>query len=669
MKKRFTCESFLDFQFVSDVQLSPDGKYTAFLLKTADIKSNAYQSSLYLLDHASGETKQMTSIGPVAAYEWEDAETILFPAMRNAAAKAEAENGEERMGYYALSVHGGEAEERFVLPVKGGKPYVVGDGVYAVIASFDADRPCLDGLEGEARKQALQAYLKRGYEHIREIPFTLNGAGYVNRKRNRIYLYDSKTEQLTAVTEPLFNVAGMKVADGKILYIGQEFTDIKSLKNGVYIYDAASGTKKCILEPERYLVKGFELYNGQAILNLTDGASYGNGENGDFYTIDIETAALTLLSEHRHHCIGNTVTSDVKLGAGQTTKAEGGYLYYTSTVDMDCLIERIDLKTGEQERLTQYGAVDFLDVIDGKIVCVAMVENRLPELYEVVEGVFCQKTQFNDFVTETYEVSKPEYIESKGSAPWPIQGCVIKPAGYEPGHKYPGILAIHGGPRLTYGPVFMHQMQLFASQGYFVFFCNPRGAEGRGNAFGDIRKRFGDIDFCDFMEFVDTVLEAYPDIDSNRLAVEGGSYGGFMTNWIIGHTDRFAAACSQRSISNWTGMEGTTDIGYYFCKGQTGASHMDDHELQWKQSPLSAADQCKTPTLFIHGEHDYRCFMQEAFQMYAALKMHGCPAKLCLFQGENHELSRAGRPKQRLQRLVEMSEWFQKYIQEKGKEA
>lgn len=208
----------------------------------------------------------------------------------------------------------------------------------------------------------------------------------------------------------------------------------------------------------------------------------------------------------------------------------------------------------------------------------------------------------------------------------------------------------------------MNEIQVFASSGYFVFFCNPRGSEGRGNDFADIRKQFGDIDYIDFMEFTDAVLEKYPDIDETKLAVEGGSYGGFMTNWIIGHTNRFVAACAQRSIANWSGMEGTTDIGYYFCKGQTGASHMENHELQWKQSPLAYADKCVTPTLFLHGEKDYHCYMQEAFQMFSALKIHECPTKLCLFAGENHELSRSGGPKQKLQRFVEMLNWFSIYV-------
>ena len=135
-----------------------------------------------------------------------------------------------------------------------------------------------------------------------------------------------------------------------------------------------------------------------------------------------------------------------------------------------------------------------------------------------------------------------------------------------------------------------------------------------------------------------------------------------MTNWSIGHTDRFQAACSQRSIANWTGMEGTADIGYYFAKGQTGASHREDRDLQWQQSPLRYADHVTTPTLFLHGEEDYRCWKLEAIQMFPALQLRGVPSRLCLFPGENHELSRSGRPRQRLRRLEEMLRWYQRYL-------
>lgn len=662
MKKLFTSETFLEYQFISDCQISPDGGYTAFIVKKADIKENAYTSQVYILNNKSGELKQITSINSVGAYAWEDENTILFPALRNEKVKEAVKDGKQCMSYYALSLNGGEAEELFRLPIKGGKLNPIGKGLYAVIDSYDNDRPIVEGLSEEEQEKKINAYNNRHYEHFKEIPYAVNGEGYVSRKRKRLYLYDSNINELKAITAPMFNVVGMKISDGKILYVGQEFKDVKGLKNGVYVFDTNTNTNVCILEKDKYIVKGFELYQNQVILNLTDALSYGNGENGDFYTIDIDTKEMKLLSEHQHHCIGNTVTSDVKMGVGQTTKVDGEYIYYTSTVDMDCIIERIHIPTGKQEKVTQTGSVDFIDVKDSNIVCVAFLGDRLPEVYTVENGTLCKKTHLNDHILEEYKISEPEYIESKGSSKWEIQGYVYKPVDYEVGKKYPAVLVIHGGPRLTYGPYFMHEMQVFASAGYFVFFCNPRGSEGRGNAFADIRKQFGDIDYIDFMEFTDTVLEKYTDIDKTKLAVEGGSYGGFMTNWIIGHTNRFAVACAQRSIANWSGMEGTTDIGYYFCKGQTGASHMEDHELQWKQSPLAYADKCVTPTLFLHGEKDYRCYMQEAFQMFSALKIHGCPTKLCLFEGENHELSRSGRPKQKLQRLVEMLDWFSVYI-------
>nr|UWI50394.1 S9 family peptidase [Clostridioides difficile] len=662
MKKLFTSETFLEFQFISDCQLSPDGGYTAFVVKKADIKENGYTSQLYVLDNKSGELKQMTSIDTVGAYAWENENMILFPALRNEKVKEDIKKGKQCMSYYALSLNGGEAEELFRLPIKGGKLNPIGKGLYAVIDSYDNDQPALEGLSEEEQQKKINTYNKRQYEHFKEIPYAVNGEGYISRKRKRLYLYNNNTKELKPITAPMFNVVGMKINDGKILYVGQEFENVKGLKNGVYVFDTKNNTNVCILEKDNYIIKGFELHENKAVLNLTDALSYGNGENGDFYTIDIDTREMKLLSEHQHHCIGNTITSDIKIGTGQTTKVDGEYIYYTSTVNMDCIIERIHIPTGEQEKVTKTGSVDFIDVKDGNIVCVACTGNQLPEIYTVENEILCQKTYLNEHILQEYKISEPEYMESKGSSNWEIQGYVFKPVDYEVGKKYPAILAIHGGPRLTYGPYFMHEIQLFASSGYFVFFCNPRGSEGRGNDFADIRKQFGDIDYIDFMEFTDTVLEKYPDIDETKLAVEGGSYGGFMTNWIIGHTNRFAAACAQRSIANWSGMEGTTDIGYYFCKGQTGASHMENHELQWKQSPLAYADKCVTPTLFLHGEKDYRCYMQEAFQMFSALKIHGCPTKLCLFAGENHELSRSGRPKQKLQRFIEMLNWFSIYV-------
>ena len=221
---------------------------------------------------------------------------------------------------------------------------------------------------------------------------------------------------------------------------------------------------------------------------------------------------------------------------------------------------------------------------------------------------------------------------------------------------------IHGGPFAAFGTPYFHEMQYWAAQGYFVFFCNPRGGQGRGGDFGDLRGKYGTIDYDDLMLFTDKVLESYPMIDTKRVGVTGGSYGGFMTNWIIGHTDRFAAAASQRCIANWISFYLTTDIGPWFGQDQCQGNPWDDTEKLWWHSPLKYAMNVKTPTLFIHSDQDYRCWMSEVLQMFSSLKLNGVDSRICLFHGENHELSRGGKPQNRIRRIAEITAWMDQYL-------
>ena len=245
-----------------------------------------------------------------------------------------------------------------------------------------------------------------------------------------------------------------------------------------------------------------------------------------------------------------------------------------------------------------------------------------------------------------------------------IDGFVMKPVGYEPGKRYPGILHIHGGPKMVFGPGFHHEMQLWAASGFFVCYCNPRGSCGKGNAFADLQGKYGEVDFRDLMEFTDEVLRRYPEIDADRMGVAGGSYGGFMTNWVIGHTDRFRCAVSQRSIANYVGDYLLSDIGYYYVPDQQLGTIWEHPERLWKASPLTYADRVKTPTLFIHADKDYRCTLVNGLEMFAALKLHGVESKLCMFYGENHGLSREGKPSNRISRLSEILHWMEEHLKE-----
>ena len=356
----------------------------------------------------------------------------------------------------------------------------------------------------------------------------------------------------------------------------------------------------------------------------------------------------------------STVGSDCKFGGGKTFHTTDNELYFLSTLEDFSVINCLH-RDGRLEFVTEKdGSVDFFDVHGEHLVYGAMKDYGLQELYVKENLKETCITKHNQKILEEYSISKPEkiFMESHGEQ---IEIYVIKPIDFKEGKDYPAILDIHGGPKTVYGNVFYHEMQVWANMGYFVFFTNPHGSDGRGNLFMDIRGKYGSIDYEDLMKATDIVLEKYP-IDKARVGVTGGSYGGFMTNWIIGHTDRFACAASQRSISNWISKFGTTDIGYYFNADQNQSTPWDNVEKLWSHSPLKYANKVKTPTLFIHSEQDYRCWLAEGLQMFTALKYHGVEARLCMFRGENHELSRSGKPKHRVRRLEEITNWFEKYL-------
>ena len=207
-------------------------------------------------------------------------------------------------------------------------------------------------------------------------------------------------------------------------------------------------------------------------------------------------------------------------------------------------------------------------------------------------------------------------------------------------------------------------MQVWANKGYFVFFCNPRGSDGMGDEFSRIMGKNGTIDYEDIMEFTDHILNTYPAIDKSRLGVTGGAYGGYMTNWIVGHTDRFAVAATQRSIGDWIVHEYAADTGYWVTSESYPPNAIAQVEKAWEQSPGKYSINIKTPMLFIHSEQDLRCPLSEAMAVYSGAIRSGNEVRMCLFHDENHELSRSGKPRNRVKRLVEITSWMEKYLEE-----
>ena len=659
---RIKLDQFSDFWLLSGLALSPNGSRAAFLVHSCDMEENAYRSHIWMQNLETGELCQLTSASDERSFLWLDNDTILFSASREK--QKEKRPGEAETTFYTIRLQGGEAQKTFSIPlaVNAIKPL---DGArYLLSASFDNTAPDYASMTEEEQAKAAKARKEEeDYTVLDEIPFWENGGGVTNKQRNRLYLYDSAAKRCTPLTDPLFALGSWKLneAGTKVLYSGVAYRDKAPLTETLCLYDLASGKTEVLVEEGQYSFAHIDFVGEDILFFATDAKEYGINENYRIYRISENKAeALVRLDLSSWNSVG----SDCRYGGGKVFQVAGDTVYFLAT-DRYCGRIRRFSPDGSLDFVSAFeGSVDCFDIQNGRCVFIGMRGQALQEVYslDIATGAETRLTHLNDAVLKDKYVAVPQELTFTNSDGIEIDGWVLLPMDYDSSKTYPAILDIHGGPKTVYGTVFYHEMQYWANEGYFVFFCNPRGGDGRGNAFADIRGKYGTIDYQDLMEFTDAVLSAYPAIDAGRLGVTGGSYGGFMTNWIIGHTDRFAAAASQRSISNWISMSYTTDIGYYFGPDQTAATAWDHVEQMWEQSPLKYADRCKTPTLFIHSDEDYRCWMAEGLQMFTALKVHGVESRLCLFKGENHELSRSGKPRHRVRRLKEITDWMNSHL-------
>lgn len=659
--KKIEINDFLDFRYVSDPGFSPCGRYAAFIVQTADPEANKYNGDIYIFDMETRKPRRLTAAGDSKSYVWTKQGTLLFPALRDEKLRKRAEAGELVSAWYEISPGGGEAELAFTLPLAAGRLYPIDGDRYIVSAKYDNNRPDLDAMSEPERGKALKKLKDPAYQVIEEAPFWSNGGGFTSGKRNRLYIYTRSTGELRPITGPWFDAQSYSVRGTRLLYKGVEWHGLRDRKNyaGIYLYDIETGEERCILKPGKMRTGAIEFWkDNSALVAATDGKLYDAGQYMDFYELNIESCEMKLLANYEASIGNSSVGSDARLGGGNGTRLADGRFYFVTTLNDGAYLRYVDAAGNISDVLTPDGSCDSFDVCgDNTLVC-GMYGSKLSELYLNGEQI----THFNDAWVEEHTISTPEYHVFTASDGFEIHGWAMKPAGYETGKKYPAILHIHGGPRTVFGDIYHHEMQVWASAGYFVLYCNPRGSDGRGNEFGDINGKYGTVDYDNIMEFADEMLRKYPDIDPERFGVTGGSYGGFMTNWIIGHTDRFACAASQRSIANWVAFEHTSDIGTSFTRNNQGTVTRENVEKLWWHSPLKYADKCVTPTLFIHSDKDYRCWMVEGLSMFTALKLNGCEARLCLFKDETHELSRSGKPQNRISRMEEILNWMDKHL-------
>ena len=602
-----------------------------FQVTEIKLEENDYFSRLYLYDgklrpFTSGKKDSNPRFSP-------DGKLIAFTSKRD------RENKESEL--YVIPTDGGEA--RLLAKFKHGIKNLrfTEDGKIAVVTPIDIEK----------RKDDVHL--------IKELPFWFNGVGWVYGKRSVVYLVDVETGRKRRVTPKNLDVSQVRFHRGKLYFIAQEDRERKPMVSDLYVLE---GRKARRLTPGKWRVSDFvPLDDGTFILKAST-LERGIPTNTHIYHYNPEAGEMRKLTAKLDRSAYNSLNSDVRGSQRAELVFRDGWVYYVATDGPRANLFRVNLN-GEIERVISGDRSVESFAIGDYIAFTAQDAVTPTELYVLRNGREKKVTDFNGWIND-YRLSRPEHFTVKASDGVEIDAWIMKPINFEPGKKYPAVLEIHGGPKTAYGYAFMHEFHVLTAKGFAVIFSNPRGSDGYGEEFADIRGHYGERDYQDLMEVVDEALKRFDFIDGERLGVTGGSYGGFMTNWIVGHTKRFKAAVTQRSISNWVSFFGTTDIGYFFAPDQIGGDPWSNAKGYWEKSPLKYAPNVETPLLIIHSMEDYRCWLPEALQFYTALKYLGKTVELALFPGENHDLSRSGKPKHRVKRLELIVGWMERWLRE-----
>ncbi len=662
MKQNVKTTDLQEFTSIFSPVWDAHGQRLVFCTSKANIKRNTYDNQLCACDPTCGGVsvvRQEVSKRDVLALS--DG-TLLFPALLRGTDADYVKKG----GYLTVFEElypDGSGGEAFRLPLKDARLKRISDDLFIATAVCEMGRPPIEQMESEAKEAALEHWHESSNViTCTELHYCEDGRGFISGKRRNIFLFDKVTGNLIRLVGEAFEYSATAVYNDEICLVGIEGTDIRSLSQGMYIYHIPTGKIRMLIEPGAYHIKSIAYENGVIFAAMNPWHGFSSRSGHDLYRIDPITAAVEKLVDLSSEEYGFTVSGDCASSSGSDFMVVNGRIYYITTRKNTSSLCSWSQKEGVQLLTDDRFLAESFSIAGDRLIVCGCEYGALKELYLFNDGELMKLTDFHGAYLSSRNTSVPVPIQVQNRAGLPIDGWVIPPANFSPDRSYSGVLEIHGGPRMIYSAAFYHEMQVLSGMGYFVFFCNPRGSSGRGKEFANLRGKRGTIDYEDIMDFTEGVLAAYPQIDTKKLAVTGGSYGGFMTNWIIGHTNRFRVAVSCRSNSNIIGNYGVSDNGIWSVPASYGGDIWNDHALIWEQSPLKYAPTCVTPTLFIHSLEDYRCRVPNSMQMYVALKEHGTEAKMVLFKDESHSLSRSGKPQSRVRRLEELCGWIREHF-------
>ena len=648
MKKRVQADHFQHFQYPCNLQ-AVGSSDLAFGLYSVNLEKDTYPYKSWM--YAGGEMKEQPMCLEEAAWvRYLSDGTAVYCEEGAAESKLLRYDPAAEVGTEILTVPGSisQAQE-------------LSDGRWLLLR---ADNLQLEGLnEGEIADHSR-------YEMFEEYPFWYNGTGNCDRRRSRLYLWQQGC--MTRISPEFLDVQHVAVVGNWAVVDGPEFLDIRRPRGKLYKIDLET------LEAVRFQELYDHIYTALLPLDQwhvlalrSDQHEYGESQNETVDILDVRDGTYRRFNQDYEIYFCNALLTDVIYGAAASSYAcIDGKLLFISTVWDQSPILSLDLETGAVETVLagEFSVAEFVLSNDKKtLYLLAEQGDNGLELWTMdwKSRQLHQLTHYHDWLAETYFTAPVETFTYESTSGSTIAGYIMRPYGFQEGEKYPTVLTIHGGPNVAFGSrCYYHELQYLAACGYVVLFCNPHGSVGRGIAFEDLRDKYYTCDLEDILSLREYALTHFDFVDGRRMAVSGGSYGGMMVDWIIGHHHVFKTAISDRGCANELEDFFMSDCGYEFSLEIRGGTIWEPgiFEKVWDRSPIKYADQVRTPTLFVHGEHDLRCTKEQSLSMYAALKLHGVKTRACIFKDENHGLCWYGKPKNRMLRLEIMCRWLEETL-------